>query len=99
MQSRASPALSLCVGVAVARALERAGAEGIRLKWPNDIWFRDRKLGGVLLELRAEASGPAHVVIGVGINVALGAAARGRIEATGVKVAAVADACAAAPVA
>ena len=40
--SKASPTLSLCVGVAVARALGRAGAEGIRLKWPNDIWLGDR---------------------------------------------------------
>ena len=54
-------------------------------------------LGGVLIELRAEASGPAHVVIGIGINVALPAAARREIEAGGVRVAAVADACPAAP--
>ena len=90
-------ALSLGVGVAVARALERAGARGVTLKWPNDIWLRDRKLGGVLIELRAEASGPAHVVIGVGVNVDLPAAARREIEAGGVSVAAVADACAAVP--
>src|SRR6202022_1956874 len=90
-------ALSLGVGVAVSRALVRAGAQGITLKWPNDIWLRDRKLGGVLIELRAEASGPAHVVIGVGVNVDLPAAARREIEADGVRVAAVADACAVAP--
>ena len=90
-------ALSLGVGVAVARALERAGARGVTLKWPNDIWLRDRKLGGVLIELRAEASGPAHVVIGVGVNVDLPAAARREIEAGGVRVAAVTDACAAVP--
>jgi len=95
--SRVSPALSLCVGVAVARALERAAARDIRLKWPNDIWFRERKIGGVLLELRAEASGPAHMVIGVGINVALAAGARAAIEATGVRAAAVGDACSAPP--
>ena len=95
--ARALPALSLAVGVAVWRALARAGAHGVTLKWPNDIWFQDRKLGGVLTELRAEASGPAHVVIGMGINVALPAAARREIEAGGVRVAAVADACTAAP--
>jgi len=95
--SRANPALSLCVGVAIARALERAGAQGIVLKWPNDIWFGDRKVGGVLTELRAEASGPAHVVIGVGINVMLASAVRGPIEASGARIAAVADACAAPP--
>jgi BirA family transcriptional regulator, biotin operon repressor / biotin---[acetyl-CoA-carboxylase] ligase len=95
--ARTLPALSLGVGVAVWRALVRAGAQGVTLKWPNDIWFQDRKIGGVLIELRAEASGPAHVVIGVGLNVALPAAARREIEAGGVRVAAVADACAMAP--
>lgn len=90
---RTLPALSLGVGVAVARALTRAGAEGISLKWPNDIWFKDRKLGGVLIELRAEAGGPAHVVIGVGVNVSLPEDARREIEASGVAAAAVTDAC------
>jgi len=102
--ARAMPAaLSLAVGVAVSKALRRAGAMGIALKWPNDIVFRDRKIGGVLVEVRAEAGGPAlglaraHVVIGVGVNVALSAAARRELEALGVGVAAVADACARAP--
>src|ERR1700735_3443069 len=93
-----------CAGVAIRSRFNQhppaqvsAGAEGISLKWPNDIWFRDRKLGGVLIELRAEAGGPAHVVIGVGVNVTLPADARGRIEAGGARIAAVSDACAAAP--
>ena len=85
------------MGVAVSRALARAGAVGLTLKWPNDISFEDRKMGGVLIELRAEAGGPAHVVIGVGLNVTLTPAARGAIEAGGTPAAALADACAAAP--
>jgi BirA family biotin operon repressor/biotin-[acetyl-CoA-carboxylase] ligase len=95
--ARTLPALSLAVGVAVVRAARRAGARGVTLKWPNDIWFAERKIGGVLVELRAEASGPAHVVIGVGVNAVLPAAARREIEAGGACVAAVADACAVAP--
>jgi BirA family biotin operon repressor/biotin-[acetyl-CoA-carboxylase] ligase len=95
--ARALPALSLGVGVAVTRALARSGAQGIALKWPNDIWYQDRKVGGVLVEIRAEAGGPAHVVIGVGLNVRLPAAARAQIEAGGARVAAVADACSSAP--
>jgi BirA family biotin operon repressor/biotin-[acetyl-CoA-carboxylase] ligase len=95
--ARGVPALSLAVGVAVATALTRAGAVGVALKWPNDIVFRDRKIGGVLVELRAEAGGPAHVVIGVGMNVALSPAARRELDAAGARVAAVADACAEAP--
>ena len=95
--SRASPSLSLCVGVAIAQALKRAGASGVGLKWPNDIWFDDRKMGGILIEVRAEAGGPAHVVIGVGLNVRLSPGMRAQIEASGAKAAAVADACAAPP--
>jgi BirA family biotin operon repressor/biotin-[acetyl-CoA-carboxylase] ligase len=95
--ARALQALSLAVGVAVSRALLRVGALGVKLKWPNDIWFEDRKIGGVLIELRAEASGPAHVVIGLGLNVTLPAAAQREMEAAGMRVAAVADACSVAP--
>jgi BirA family transcriptional regulator, biotin operon repressor / biotin---[acetyl-CoA-carboxylase] ligase len=100
--ARSLPALSLGVGVAVSRALKRAGAQGIGLKWPNDIWYQDRKLGGVLIEIRAEAGGPAHVVIGIGINVALPAIVRQKIESAGhplqaQPIAAVADACSHAP--
>jgi BirA family biotin operon repressor/biotin-[acetyl-CoA-carboxylase] ligase len=89
-----NPALSLAVGVAVSRALERLGARPIRLKWPNDIWFGERKMGGILTELRTEPGRPAHVVIGIGLNVSLSAGHRRTIEATGVRVAAAADACA-----
>jgi BirA family biotin operon repressor/biotin-[acetyl-CoA-carboxylase] ligase len=94
---RTLPALSLGVGVAVSRALVRAGTSGVTLKWPNDIWFSDRKIGGVLIEMRAEAGGLAHIVIGIGLNVTLPAAARREIEASGVRVAAVADACSRSP--
>jgi BirA family transcriptional regulator, biotin operon repressor / biotin---[acetyl-CoA-carboxylase] ligase len=87
------PALSLAAGVAVARALDRAGAHAVMLKWPNDIWFHDRKVGGILLESRAEADGPAFVVIGVGINVTLSREARRELEQGGVRAAALADAC------
>jgi BirA family transcriptional regulator, biotin operon repressor / biotin---[acetyl-CoA-carboxylase] ligase len=89
--ARANPSLSLATGVAICRALERSGAGGVALKWPNDVWFDDRKLGGVLLELKADARGPAHAVIGVGLNVSLSAAARREIEQIGVRVAAVAE--------
>jgi BirA family transcriptional regulator, biotin operon repressor / biotin---[acetyl-CoA-carboxylase] ligase len=67
-------ALGLVIGVCVLRALGELGLEGAGLKWPNDVLVDERKLGGVLIELRAESAGPACVVVGVGLNVALGAA-------------------------
>lgn len=60
--------LSLALGVAVAEALERAGATSIGLKWPNDLMAGERKLGGLLLEMQGEAGGPVHLVIGIGVN-------------------------------
>lgn len=59
--------LSLAVGVAVVQALEACGAIGVTLKWPNDILYRNAKLGGILVELHAEEDG-ALAVIGIGLN-------------------------------
>ena len=64
-------ALTLAVGVVVRRVLKRVAALDIELKWPNDLVWDERKLGGILLELSAEAQGGAHVVAGIGLNVAL----------------------------
>jgi BirA family biotin operon repressor/biotin-[acetyl-CoA-carboxylase] ligase len=76
-------ALSLAIGVCVLRALQAQGVQGAQLKWPNDILMGGKKLGGILIELRAESAGPASVVVGIGLNVALGPALLDRIAATG----------------
>jgi BirA family biotin operon repressor/biotin-[acetyl-CoA-carboxylase] ligase len=67
-------ALGLVIGVCALRALKALGAQGGSLKWPNDLLLNERKLGGVLIDLRAESGGPAYVVIGIGLNVVLGEA-------------------------
>ena len=79
-------ALSLAAGVAALRALGRLGFARLSLKWPNDILSGDAKLGGILIDLRGEAAGPAYVVVGIGINVRLPHAARERLAAEGVEV-------------
>ncbi len=78
-------ALSLAAGVAAMRALRRFGFTELSLKWPNDIVHRDGKLGGILIDLRGEAAGPAYFVVGIGINVRLPRAARERLHADGVE--------------
>jgi BirA family biotin operon repressor/biotin-[acetyl-CoA-carboxylase] ligase len=70
--------LPLAIGVACARALESLGADGVGLKWPNDIVRDDGKLGGILVEASADA-GEVAAVIGVGVNVRVPAAAKGAI--------------------
>ena len=77
-------ALGLVIGVCALRALRELGLEDVRLKWPNDIVVEDKKLGGILIELRAESAGPASVVIGIGLNVALGARVLEAVGETGV---------------
>jgi BirA family biotin operon repressor/biotin-[acetyl-CoA-carboxylase] ligase len=64
-------ALSLVVGLAVVRALKRFGANQAQLKWPNDVIAMQRKLAGILIEMRGETSGPMRVVIGIGLNLQL----------------------------
>ena len=61
--------ITLAVGVVVARALQAVCGADIALKWPNDLVWDGRKLGGILVELVAEPHGNCHVVVGIGINV------------------------------
>jgi BirA family biotin operon repressor/biotin-[acetyl-CoA-carboxylase] ligase len=69
-EASAIEVLSLRVGLAVAQAIENLGvAESVRLKWPNDILLRDRKLGGILCEARWQGGKLAWVGVGVGLNV------------------------------
>lgn len=63
--------LSLAVGVAAVQALHESGYREVGLKWPNDLLVGTRKLGGILVELRGDAAGPLHVVVGLGLNVAM----------------------------
>ena len=60
--------ISAACGIGVVRALDEAGAEGLRLKWPNDIVRGCAKLGGILVEA-GQADGRAFAVCGVGINI------------------------------
>lgn len=64
-------ALSLAVGVAVCRALQRLGLAEVGLKWPNDILAQGKKLGGILLELQGDPNRECQVIIGIGLNVAM----------------------------
>ena len=73
----------MIVGLCVVNALHELGVEGVSLKWPNDLVTANGKLGGILIEMRAEAGGPVHVVIGIGLNVLLDDEARATVKAAG----------------
>lgn len=71
--------LSLAVGIALAEAWRAHGVE-VQVKWPNDLWIGDRKLAGVLIEAGGEFHGPSHVVVGLGLNLALPATLRTSLD-------------------
>jgi len=60
--------LSLYMGIAVARSLDSIGIDKVGLKWPNDIIAGEHKIGGILLDIKGESTGPLDIVIGIGIN-------------------------------
>ena len=75
-----SGGLSLAVAISVHRTLTGLGINGLGLKWPNDIFFHQRKLAGILLDLSGEGSGNYQVIIGVGINLHMPDNAGGKID-------------------
>lgn len=59
---------SLVSALAVADALARIAGVGARLKWPNDVLVGGLKTSGILMELGAEGSRVAFLVLGIGVN-------------------------------
>lgn len=72
--------LSLACGVMACRALQQLGVQGVGLKWPNDLLWQGRKLGGILVEVQGETEGSFCVVIGIGLNVDMGKDEHGLID-------------------
>lgn len=63
--------LSLAVGVSLLRSLRALGVSNVTLKWPNDLLWQQRKIGGILIETTSHADGAALAVIGIGLNLRL----------------------------
>ena len=62
-------ALSLAVGLVVRDVVHSVTGRWASLKWPNDLIWNDRKLGGILVETSPGSQGRCYVVIGIGINI------------------------------
>jgi len=61
-------ALSLAIGVITQGVLDDYGFAGVQLKWPNDLQFQEKKLGGVLVEVK-KTDNHLFLVCGIGLNV------------------------------
>lgn len=62
--------LSLVMGLAIVNTLKSIGVdENLFVKWPNDIFYDNKKISGSLIEIQAETHGACHAIIGIGVNV------------------------------
>jgi len=61
--------ITLMTAVACAIALRKITRLDIRIKWPNDLMVSDKKLGGILTELKVYQEKIVVAVVGIGINV------------------------------
>jgi BirA family biotin operon repressor/biotin-[acetyl-CoA-carboxylase] ligase len=64
--------LSLVAGVATAEALATVAPDLVALKWPNDVWLKGRKAGGIIAEAVTDsAQRLSCVLLGIGLNLNL----------------------------
>jgi BirA family biotin operon repressor/biotin-[acetyl-CoA-carboxylase] ligase len=63
--------LTVAAATALSRAIERQTGLSPKIKWPNDILLREKKVAGILTELRAELDLVEYVIVGIGVDVNL----------------------------
>lgn len=59
--------LSQIVSLAIKSALDKY-AVGFSIKWPNDIYYQDKKIAGILIENSIQGASLKHSILGVGLN-------------------------------
>jgi len=64
-----SPVITLMVSSSICKAIQEVCGIEARIKWPNDILLQNKKLGGILTEINAEADRVHFLIIGIGLNV------------------------------
>jgi BirA family biotin operon repressor/biotin-[acetyl-CoA-carboxylase] ligase len=69
-QAPAAFALSACVALACHDFFcKYAGSDSTRIKWPNDLYWNDRKAGGILIENHFKGDRWLFAIAGMGINI------------------------------
>lgn len=61
--------LTRAISLGVFDALEPLLGEKLKIKWPNDIYYGDYKLGGMLLENMIQGGQIKNSIIGIGLNI------------------------------
>jgi BirA family biotin operon repressor/biotin-[acetyl-CoA-carboxylase] ligase len=61
--------LNMAISIAINNTLSTYLPKGLSVKWPNDIYYNEVKLGGVLIENSITGNSIKNTVVGIGINV------------------------------
>ena len=61
--------LTRAISLGIIEALEPILGERLKIKWPNDIYYGDKKLGGMLIENLLQGALIKNAVIGIGLNI------------------------------
>ncbi|MFD0752042.1 biotin--[acetyl-CoA-carboxylase] ligase [Mucilaginibacter calamicampi] len=77
--------LTRTISVGVYDTLRTLLGDGLKIKWPNDIYYNDRKLGGMLIENMVQGNRINNSVVGIGLNINQGDFPEGIGNATSVK--------------
>ncbi len=60
--------LTLACAVSVIKTIKKITGKNLGIKWPNDIYYENKKVGGILTEMSAESDRINFIVVGIGIN-------------------------------
>ena len=61
--------IPLLTAVSICKSLQKIGIPDCQIKWPNDLYLEDKKLGGILVESRYNADLGHTIIVGIGLNI------------------------------
>ena len=61
--------LNKAISIGINDALAGIIGNGVKIKWPNDIYINDQKLGGILIENIIQGTKWKHAIVGIGLNI------------------------------
>jgi BirA family transcriptional regulator, biotin operon repressor / biotin---[acetyl-CoA-carboxylase] ligase len=61
--------VNVAISVGIINCLQNVLGNDIKIKWPNDIYWRDKKLGGILIENMVQGTAIKNCIAGIGLNV------------------------------
>jgi len=72
IESKEATLITIMAAVACATALRRVTGLHVTIKWPNDLMVSDKKIGGILSELKTDHGRIISAIVGIGMNVNVG---------------------------